>query len=52
MSGWKIIDKNAKHNRLYTLTKEWFGDSLCKIKEGSLKKAKLNFSVIVESKNK
>ena len=36
-----------EHSSSYTLTREWFGDSLCKIKQGSLKKVKPNFSVIV-----
>ena len=27
-----------QHTSLYTLTKEWFGDSIQKIKQGSLKK--------------
>ena len=26
-----------RHTSLYTLTKEWFGDSMQKIKQGSLK---------------
>ena len=38
-------------NSLCTLTKERFGDSIQKIKQGSMKKKKLNFSVIVVSKN-
>ena len=40
-----------QHNSLYTLSKEWFGDSVWKIKQGLLKKTKLNLSVIVVSKN-
>ena len=39
-----------QHKSLYTLTKEWFGDKIWKIKQGSLKKTKLNFSVIVVRK--
>ena len=42
----------AQHNSLSTLTKEWFSDSLWKLKQGSLKKRKLNFSVIVVIKRK
>ena len=42
----------TQHNSLYTLTKEWFGDNLWKIKQDSLKKTKWNFSVIAVSKNK
>ena len=42
----------TQHNCLYTLTKEWFGDSLWKIKQGSAKKTKLNFSVVAVSRNK
>ena len=37
-----------QHNSIYKLTKEWLGDGLQKIKEGWLKKTKLNFSFIVE----
>ena len=36
----------TQHNSLCTLTEEWFGDSLGEIKQDSLKKTKLNFSVI------
>ena len=45
----EIKDKMIKtqQNNLYTLNKEWFGYSIGKIKQGSLKKTKLNFSVIV-----
>ena len=39
-----------QHNSLYTLTKESLGDSILKIKQGSLKLTKLNLSVIVVSK--
>ena len=41
-----------QHNGLYTLNKEWFDDNLLEIKQGSLKKAKLSFLVIVLSENK
>ena len=37
---------------MYKLTKEWFGNSPRKIKQGSLKKTKLNFPVTAVSKNK
>ena len=43
-----------QHTSLYTLTKEWFGDSIQKIKQGSLKKKYIYiyiFSVIVVSTN-
>ena len=40
-----------KHNSWYTLTKEWLGDTIWKIKQSSLKKTKLDFSLIVISKN-
>ena len=41
-----------QHTSLYTLTKEWFGDSIQKIKQGSLKKyIYIFFSVIVVSTN-
>ena len=39
-----------QHTSLYTLPKEWFGDSIQKMKQGSLKK-KFFFSVIVVSTN-
>ena len=42
----------TQQNSLYKWTKGWFGDSLWKIKQGSLKKAKLNVSVTFVSKNK
>ena len=38
-------------NSLYKLTKEWLGDKRLKIKQGSLKKTKLDVSVIAVSKN-
>ena len=31
-----------QHNSLYTLTEEWFDDSIWKIKQESLKQANLN----------
>ena len=37
---------------LYTKFNEWFDDCLWKTNEGSLKKTKLNFSVIVLGENK
>ena len=40
-----------QHNSLYKLTKEWLGDKRLKIKQGSLKKTKLDVSVIAVSKN-
>ena len=40
-----------QRNSLYTLTKEWFGDSIWKTKQVSLKKTKLKFSVIVVKKH-
>ena len=40
-----------EYSSLYTLTKESFDDTLQNIKQGSLKKTKLNFSVIVASEN-
>ena len=39
-----------KHNSWYTLTKEWLGDTIWKIKQSSLKKTKLDFSLIAISK--
>ena len=39
-------------NSLYIFTNELFGDSLWKVKQCSSKKTKLNFPVIVLSKNK
>ena len=41
-----------QHSSPYTLTIELFDDILGKIKEDSLKKTKLNSSVIVLSENK
>ena len=41
-----------QYHSLCALTKEWSVDSSWKIKHGSLKKTKLNFLVIVMSKNK
>ena len=40
-----------QHDSLYKLTKEWLGDKRLKIKQGSLKKTKLDVSVIAVSKN-
>ena len=45
----KIITMEYK---TYFFIKEWFGDSLSNINHQSLKKTKLNFSVIVVSENK
>ena len=41
-----------QHVSLNMLTKEWFDDSLWNIKQGSLKRTKLNFRVTVLSENK
>ena len=46
----KII--KMQHVSLNMLTKEWFDDSLWNIKQGSLKRTKLNFRVTVLSENK
>ena len=40
----------TQHNSLFTLTKRWFGDSILKIKQGSLKKTKLNFQLLLQLK--
>ena len=42
--------KKMQLHSLYTLAKEWFGDSPWKIKQDSAKKTKLNFSVIAVRK--
>ena len=51
-----VVMKNkmikTQHNSLHKPNKEWFGDSLWKIKQASLKKTKLNVSVIFVIKNK
>ena len=43
----------TQHSCLYTLPKEWFRESVWKIRQGSLdKKTELNFLAIFVSKNK
>ena len=44
----KII--KMRHNSLYTLTIDWFGESISKINQVSLKQAKSNLLLIVVSK--
>ena len=39
-----------RHNSLYTLTIDWFGESISKINQVSLKQAKSNLLLIVVSK--
>ena len=41
-----------QHVSFNMLTKEWFDDSLWNIKQGCLKRTKLNFRVTVLSENK
>ena len=41
-----------QHDSLYTFTKGCFGNSFTKIKQGTLKKAKFNFPIIVLSEKK
>ena len=39
-----------RHNSLYTLITDWFGESISKISQVSLKQAKSNLLLIVVSK--